>query len=183
MTFSGVETNAIQFASGNCFPIVCELWGKPQTLLSLYACQSKIDWRSCASSKDEEAASTQKFRQRFADFDFTLSPKGFILHCWLRFRRRERRCKCLNRRHRSSLDFAEHPVSRSAACAAVSARASPLLMLAAWWVTGCHIRTRDCVFLNALSPKYPSIGNLQLQSQIILACFNTNLYMHMNSIN
>ena len=38
----------------------------------LLDCESKIDWRSCASSKDEEAASTQKFRQRFAEFDFTL---------------------------------------------------------------------------------------------------------------
>jgi hypothetical protein len=34
--------------------------------------ESRIDWRSCALNHDEEAESTQKFRQRFKPFDFTL---------------------------------------------------------------------------------------------------------------
>lgn len=41
----------------------------------LLDCESRIDWRSCQLSKAEEAASTEKFRQRFKPFDFTLDDE------------------------------------------------------------------------------------------------------------
>lgn len=38
----------------------------------LLNCESRIDWRACQLSRDDEAASTQNFRQRFQPYDFTL---------------------------------------------------------------------------------------------------------------
>ncbi len=38
----------------------------------LLNCESRIDWRSCQLSKEEEAECTQKFRARFQPYDFTL---------------------------------------------------------------------------------------------------------------
>ena len=38
----------------------------------LLDCESRIDWRTCQLSKDEESQSTQKFRQRYQTYDFTL---------------------------------------------------------------------------------------------------------------
>ena len=34
--------------------------------------EDRIDWRSCQLSREEETASTQNFRKRFKEFDFTL---------------------------------------------------------------------------------------------------------------
>ena len=38
----------------------------------LLNCESRIDWRSCQLSKEEESTCSQKFRQRFQPYDFTL---------------------------------------------------------------------------------------------------------------
>ena len=35
-------------------------------------CEDKIDWRSCKVDTSEETSCTQQFRERFADYDFTL---------------------------------------------------------------------------------------------------------------
>ena len=38
----------------------------------LLDCESKIDWRSCKLSPQEETKCSQEFRKRFQPFDFTL---------------------------------------------------------------------------------------------------------------
>ena len=38
----------------------------------LLDCESRIDWRSCQLSKEDESQCTQRFRQRYQPYDFTL---------------------------------------------------------------------------------------------------------------